>query len=76
MFAVHSCFHQIPNAALVAIVDIAAVWICLAGGATFPCYSRWRFFEPQLIGKSFIQGIEIALHTLFHFYFYIDPAFS
>ena len=36
----------------------------------------WRLFEARLVGKLFIQGIQIALHTLFDFYFYIDPASS
>ena len=48
----------------------------MAGSATFPCYSRWRLFEPRLVGKFFIQGVKIALHTLLNFYFYINPAFS
>ena len=39
VFTVHSCFHQIPNAAFVAVVDIAAVWICLAGGTIERAYT-------------------------------------
>ena len=76
MFAVHSRFHQIPNAAFTAVIDISAVRIGLAGGTALPCNSCWRLFETRLVGKLFIQGIEITLHTLFNFYFYIDPAFS
>ena len=76
MFTVHSCFHQIPNAAFAAVIDIDAVWICLAGGASLLCNSGWRLFEPRLVGKLFIQGVKITLHTLFNFDFYIDPAFS
>ena len=76
VFAVHGCFHQITNASLVAMVDVAAVRICPAGGTALfygPC---GRLFESRLLGKFFIQSIEIALHTLFYFRFYIDPAFS
>ena len=58
------------------MIDITAVWICLAGGTALPYNFCWRLFETQLIGKLFIQGVEIALHTLLNFYFYIDPAFS
>ena len=60
-----------------AVIDTTAVWICLAGGTAPSVHNFcWRLFEARLIGKLFIQRIEIALHTLFNFYFYIDPAFS
>ncbi|MBU5431822.1 hypothetical protein [Intestinimonas sp. MSJ-38] len=59
-----------------AVIDITAVWIRLAGGMALPYNFCWWFFETRLIGKLFIQRIEIALHTLFNFCFYIDPAFS
>ena len=60
MFAVHSCFHQIPDAAFAAVIDITAVWICLAGGTALPYNFCWRLFEARLIGKLFIQRIEIS----------------
>ena len=76
VFAVRGCFHQITNASLVAMVDVAAVRIYPAGGTALfygPCR---RLFESRLLGKFFIQRVEIALHALFYFCFYIDPAFS
>ena len=41
-----------------------AVWIRLAGGTALPYNFCWRLFEARLIGKLFIQRIEIALHTI------------
>ena len=58
------------------MVDVAAVGICPAGGTALfygPCR---RLFESRLLGKFFIQRVEITLHALFYFRFYIDPAFS
>lgn len=76
VFAVHGCFHQITNASFVAMVDVAAVRICPAGGTALFYGSFRRLFESRLLGKLFIQSIEITLHALFYFRFYIDPAFS
>ena len=58
------------------MVDIAAVRIGSAGSAAF-LYSFYRWlFESRLLREFFIQTVQIALHTLLNFNFYINPAFS
>lgn len=54
------------------MVDIAAVEIDLAGSATFLYSFLPVLFESQLPREFFIQTVQIALHTLFNFDFYID----
>ena len=73
MLAVHSGLHQIAHATFCSVVDIAAIRIACAGGASFCDLLYGRLSESRLCGKLLVQPIQIALHAVLDFNLHIDP---